>query len=977
MFISIIYLFIIYRSYVTADRPSFDYIPQSKTNKVKHIDLFTGLPLHSNIFEEKFDITKRDIQYQKNLPNNIKKIKFKTNAKLHRTACVILDVIQSLQSVRCLFDIQPKLILTFDSIENAIFIYNKWIISDVQFVNGGKEWGCRNVTTQEPILIIQRIISFRIKNKKIIIYTLTDMNLNPLVCFANMTLSLIIEQGNLVTQMLSRKKRTTFDLKLFTDTWSFTPKTPYGGEIFYPGQTITIRWSYLNINETNHLKIIFNRKRFGSNSQISQLDTYVNIKNISFTIPLLLNISSHDEYYFEFEFYHKFSLYKTTSEIFYISKEPLIIPGVLPLENDTYFPGDLVKILWKSINFEKTSKIIVRFRRIEISIDPTLDTFSVLATTNSYIYNILFSLNRSDNDKYYYFEFDYCRFSTSTNCKTKTNKFLVPTRPYLRVTYPVGDEWFLPFEKLNLKWIYANFVNKNDLLIIKLFHYNYLLSDDEIDQFSCSVNSSDSCFYILPDVDNSFSDYYFQFIWCRYWYSTQCTTKSNRFSISKHMIRSWNYDQYRGKALELKELFSTNCKNLCPTQNPKLHYICQMCNEGRSLGIQLTCINCWAIYDYSLIQIDFVRKDNSHTFDYLSVRIHSSISVNIDFFVSANYSDRFHGTLFLPSIPIIKPIPFKTANIPFDLSMIFESSIPWFIELDTVENFTAGIDYQLETNLTLIINDKNTTKNFNQILKRNNHPIEGNFQTNIKLDLAYRPIFKLMITILTIELSTEGFLIFEAKWNYPPFNSLQTPIFNWNKEKISAIHLSIPSDACTSSHFIRYHTMIGIRKSKISFSIYTIDTFDKYLNKSKISYSTPSLFDLGPFELSSGCMYKIQQNKDISQKIFFVLNQQYNRINESLDRYLSKSILFDLAYALNVSSIRFYYNNSFGIKHNQMTAVVIIVLPSFSISTVDLTVFKLIEIFDIQAKYIHSPLYSGLITRFINFQETRNANRRK
>ncbi|CAF2712994.1 unnamed protein product [Rotaria sp. Silwood2] len=959
------------------NRPSFDSIPQSKMNKVKHIDFFTGLPLHSNIFEETFDITKRDIQYQKSLSNNIEKIQLKTDAKLHRTGCIVLDAILSLQSVQCLFDIQQQLILTFDSIKNTIFIYNKWIISGVQFVNGGKEWGCRNVTTQEPILIIQRIISFRIKNKKIIIYTRKDMNLSPLVCFANITLSLVIEQYDIPTRMLLRKKRSISDLKLFSDSWYFTPNLPHGGEIFYPGQTITIRWSYLNIDETNHLKIILCRKRFRSNSQINQLNTYINIKNISFTIPLLLNISSHDEYYFEFDFYHKFSSYKKTSEKFYISREPLIIAGALPLENDTYFPGDLIKILWKSINFEKTSQIIVRFCRIEISIDSTLDVFPVLATTNSYIYEILPSLDRSDNDKYYYFEFDYCTLSTSTNCKMKTNKFFVPTRPYLRVTYPVGDDWFLPFEKLNLKWINANFNNKNDLLTIKLFDYNYLLSDNEIDQFSCSVNSSGSCFYILPDVDNSFSDYYFQFNWCRHWYSTQCTTKSSRFSISKHIIRSWNYDRYRGKAVESKELFSTNCENLCPTQNSKFDYICQMCNEGRSLGIQLTCIDCWAIYDYSLIQIDLVRKDKSRGLDYLAVQIHSSISVNIDFFVSANYKDRFHGTLFLPPIPIIKPIPFKIANIPFDLSMIFESSIPWFIELDTVENFTAGIDYQLETNLTLIINDKTTTKNFNQILKRNNHPIEGNFQSNIKIDLAYRPVFKLMITILTVELSTEGFLIFEAKWHYPPFDSLQKPIFNWNKEKISAIHLSLPPDACISPHFIRYHTTIGIRKSKLSFLIYTIDALDKYLNKSKISYSTPSLFDLGPFELSSGCMYKTQPNRDISQKIVFVLNQQFNRINESLDSYLSKSIVFDLAYALNVSSIRFYYNSSFGIKNNQMTTVIIIVLPSSSISTVDLTVLKLIEILEIQEKDTHSPLYSGSITRFINSEETHKVNRRK
>ena len=559
----------------------------------------------------------------------------------------------------------------------------------------------------------------------------------------------------------------------------------------------------------------------------------------------------------------------------------------------------------------------------------------------------------------------------------RTNKFLVPTRSYLHITYPIGNDWFLPFEKIHLKWIYANFDDHNLHLRIKLFRYNYLLFDNKIDQFSCFVNSSDSCFYTMPNVDSPFSDYYFQFNWCQHWYSLQCTTKSKRFSISKHAIRSWNYDHYRNKALEIKELYSTNCTNLCSIQHSKLDYVCQMCNEGRSLSMQLTCINCWTIYDYSLVQIDLVHKDNLPMLDYLSVQIHSNILVNIDLSISTNYNDRFHGSLFLPSIPIIKPVPFRIANVPFDLTMLYESSILWSIDLDNVGNFTTGIDYQLETNLTLIVDKKNRTKNFNQRFKRNYHSIKGNFQTNIKIDLAYRPLLKLIITVLTIELSTESFLIFEAKWNYPPFNSLSKLNFNWYKNRSPAIHLSIPPDACISSHFIRYHSMVGMRKSKVKFSINVLDVFMKYLVNSRISYERFVLPNIGPFELSSGCLYKVRTKKDNLQKIFFVLNRPFNRMNKSLNVYLPKSILFDLADAFHVSPMRFYYNSSFGIHQNRMTVTIIIFLPSFSIFTNEPTVFELIEMLEIQAKNVHSPLYSGSITRYINFEETRKANRQE
>lgn len=562
----------------------------------------------------------------------------------------------------------------------------------------------------------------------------------------------------------------------------------------------------------------------------------------------------------------------------------------------------------------------------------------------------------------------------SVNCKKSTNNFFVPTRPYLHPTFPSIDDWFLPLQLVTLTWTYANFASPNDLLTIKLRRYNYLLSDSAIDTFQCTVNSSGLCTRILPTVNVSLSDYYFEYNWCKHWYSTQCTAKSNRFSITTHNAGSWNYDTNHEQAIHVKKLFSTSCSSLCPTQDPELYYICQLCAEGRSMSIELNCTNCWAVYDYSLVQMDLVQKDDSLTLDYLSVRIFSSISVNIDLAISANYRHIFSGSLPLPSIPIFK-IPFIIGNIPFDLGLSFAPSIPWSIEVNTIGNLMGGVDYNLQTNLTIITLKGNTTKNYDQKLVRNNHPIQGDFQANIKLDLAFRPALQLDVGIFTLEIATEGYTIFENIWHYPPFDALSTSIFDWNKEKPADVHLSIPSNACSSSHFIRYHVTFGIRKTQVKFLISIANLLNKRLNNYTLSYSTHSLFDLGPYELASGCMHIARQNIDIPQTIYFVFNRKFNRTTDNtMNEYLSKSILFDIINTLNISLIRLYYNNTYSVQQDEMTGVAITLLPSFSTYTADTTVSKLLEILQNQQLNTTSSFYSGIITRLLNLQQTLSAN---
>lgn len=406
-----LYFFFIFGPSSIVARPSFNSALTSETDNVKYIDSTTGFPLHLNVFRHTIDINNADHRRGRSLSDKLSKMKLKSHAKLHPTACIVLDVILALESVECQFGVSQQLTLTFNSALNASSIYRKWRVSDATSISGGTEWGCLNETTQQSLLIIQRLISFRLKNKQIIIKTLNDTSISPLVCFANITMSLTVEHGTSKLTTTSRKKRATTvvsESKLSVDSWSFIPFEPYGNEIFYPGQTINIRWSYSNINGTNDLQIVLNRKQFGWDAELSKLSTSINAQQISFTIPASLENSSYDQYYFEFSFRRKLGSYQKTSAIFYIPTRPSIIPHSSPAVNDIYYPGDFVPITWDSANFDTTSKITVRFCRARVSVivDATLDTFSVIATTNIYNYTISSSLNTADSDVYYYFEFD-------------------------------------------------------------------------------------------------------------------------------------------------------------------------------------------------------------------------------------------------------------------------------------------------------------------------------------------------------------------------------------------------------------------------------------------------------------------------------------------------------------------------------------------------------------------------------------------
>ncbi|CAF3931018.1 unnamed protein product, partial [Rotaria magnacalcarata] len=347
---------------------------------------------------------------------------------------------------------------------------------------------------------------------------------------------------------------------------------------------------------------------------------------------------------------------------------------------------------------------------------------------------------------------------------------------------------------------------------------------------------------------------------------------------------------------------------------------------------------------------------------------------NVDFTVQADYQRSFDGWLPLPTIPIGPSIIIAIGSIKVGVGLSFSPSISWNITVDTMGNLTAGVDYTWQTNLTLVSTPGNTSKEYTQSLMRNIHPIQGDFQANLLVDFAYQPGLELTVGIFTVSLGTNVYIIFESVWHYPPFAALSTSIFDWNSQKIAPIHLSFPSNSCLTNHFSRYHTMYGLRDTQISIGFDQVSTLVSVFTDFQLSWSSQSLLDLGPYELSSGCMFQACLNTDAPKTIYLVLNRQFNGFNDTSDKYLPRAVVNDLAYALDVSLTRIFYNSTFGVQQSQRTGMMIIFLPSDSSLSDNLTVDLLVQRFQNQISNTKSLLYSGLVTNSLDLTQTLNMN---
>ncbi|CAF0965989.1 unnamed protein product, partial [Didymodactylos carnosus] len=178
--------------------------------------------------------------------DNLNSVKLKSKAELHPTACIALNVIEDLQRVERL---QQQLKLTFDTPSNAQLIYTTWlsVISKTNYMNGGKEWGCINVTTLQPMVIMKRIVH--------------------------------------KTMKLIQNQITVNDYKRENDMSYSNVRR----QIYFPGQTISIAWSIKNIDASHSLTIKLKRVSFLKDDEPANFKVIAGQGSYQYIIPLTTN----------------------------------------------------------------------------------------------------------------------------------------------------------------------------------------------------------------------------------------------------------------------------------------------------------------------------------------------------------------------------------------------------------------------------------------------------------------------------------------------------------------------------------------------------------------------------------------------------------------------------------------------------------------------------------------------------------------
>ncbi|CAF1478855.1 unnamed protein product [Rotaria sordida] len=241
----------------TCARPTFDTLFQVPDDK--SIDPLTGLPLSTTAQQRKLDITKEKILKQaKATPTSsskymnidqVKSVQLNATAKLNQTSCIALNLIKTLQSVKC---INNTIEMMFDSMANSAYVYQQWIQQKVTFINGGKEWDCKNSTTGEPMIIMMKLIpsTFKLKKNLITVNTTNDTGITPIVCFESLTMHLTSEQ-ELPSQQNSAETSTDRTTTIATPTMkesigkassSFQPTSPAKDDTFTAGDMVRISW---------------------------------------------------------------------------------------------------------------------------------------------------------------------------------------------------------------------------------------------------------------------------------------------------------------------------------------------------------------------------------------------------------------------------------------------------------------------------------------------------------------------------------------------------------------------------------------------------------------------------------------------------------------------------------------------------------------------------------------------------------------
>ncbi|CAF1189475.1 unnamed protein product, partial [Didymodactylos carnosus] len=377
------------------------------------------------------------------------------------------------------------------------------------------------------------------------------------------------------------------------------------------------------------------------------------------------------------------------------------------------------------------------------------------------------------------------------------------------------------------------------------------------------------------------------------------------------------------------------------------------------------------------VTMDLIRKDGSLSFGHLVTQVHTKSTINLDLSLSASYT--LKTSEIFPIGPRLTLIgySFSIASVAFGIDVGFEIEIPWSVQLDAIGSLTAGIQYKLDINITLSVDDQNKqAKDVQYNLEKIYHPVRADFQADLIIDVPLKSSLSVQALVFNIGITTGGYLTFENQFRFPPFSPIPSNEFNWNIEHPSLFHLSYPNDACVSKHFIEYHIKFGIRHTVLYLRIDILDQIPAFIKNFVSYFETPSFLDLGPCELVGGCLFEAPQNDFFQSLELFTNNVFSSDLQSSI--YFSKSIIYDLSQSLQVSESRIYFNASYPYydqsTNTELTVVSISILPSPTQDITDPDVSRLVQNLITQEMNQNSTLYSGIFTSSLVQQQTIQAN---
>ncbi|CAF1672741.1 unnamed protein product, partial [Adineta ricciae] len=625
----------------------------------------------------------------------------------------------------------------------------------------------------------------------------------------------------------------------------YITRQPYTDQIFYPGQQIDLAWSLnSDFDKSKVFEVILKRTRIiGLAADIVTWNIPVTRYSAHLIIPSVLEISTRETYFVDFFWWNCGIPYLHSTNHFRIPTAPVIsITQGNPVYHSIHFPGDTVLIQWAVQRASFPSGITVKLllNRERLGPDSTVAYAWVSPSKGFYQFTIPTNIDVADNNDQYYFSLDWSHCSWINTLvdtySSESTRFYVPTSPYLVPLLPTTDDQFSPGDTVSIKWIAKNFDSKSaSNFCIKLRQSLPLAKDPESVLSHCQSVSTGVCNHVIT-VETSVFGYYYEFDWCS-WYDilSTCSVEGSHFQLPVHRTGGWNYNAQQDRATSQISLLHAGCDT---NNNPT---VARLCNDGQAMSIDLTCTNCYMVYDYSIVHLDLSANLGSLTD--MNIKFQSTATVNLELLLSANYIYQTSGNKYLNTFTLLG-FTFSLAGISFDYGCFLDLELPYSIELNSLGRLSTGVRYQLNTVLQLYIVGTKITPVQSITLSQSYYPVKGDFKARVVVDVALQPRLRMSAVVFDVAIRTEGFLRLETLFQYPPFAALYSNTYDYNSNKPSLYHWSYPSDACSTEHLSQYHVQFGIRKTLVTFDITFGDSINSFISHYiPVHYETPSLFD--------------------------------------------------------------------------------------------------------------------------------------